>query len=253
MLLIPAIDIKDGRCVRLRQGEVSAISVFSDDPLAVAEDWAEQGCQRLHLVDLDGAFEGAPVNHALIKRICRALTGISVQVGGGIRSSDTMAALFEAGASQLVLGTRAIEDRNFLEHACHTWPDLCLLGLDTRAGRIAVRGWTRTLALDIETCVPEIRELPLAGFVHTDISRDGMMLGVGEGVSTSIRLAELSGKPVVVSGGVTTLADLGRIRELASRSDAEILGVISGRALYEGQFAFREGQRVLSPAYGQTD
>lgn len=246
MLLIPAIDIQNGQCVRLRQGEKSDVSVFSDDPLAVADSWAEQGCERLHIVDLDGAFDGAPVNHMLISRICAALTGIVVQVGGGIRSLQTMNALLEAGASQVVLGTKAIEDRDFLEHACHTAPGQCLLGLDTRSDRIAVRGWTRTLEINLEAYVLEVKELPLAGFVHTDIRRDGMMMGVGEGPSASIRLAELSRKPVVVSGGVTTLNDLKRIRELARQSAGNILGVISGRALYEKSFEFRDGQRVLS-------
>lgn len=245
MLLIPAIDIRNGQCVRLRQGEQADVSVFSDDPLAVAESWAEQGCQRLHIVDLDGAFDGAPVNHALIRRICGDLEGISVQVGGGIRSLQTMDALFEAGASQVVLGTKAIEDRDFLENACLRAPANCLLGLDTRAGKIAVRGWTQTLSLALDAYVMEVKDLPLAGFVHTDISRDGMMMGIGTGPQASIRLAEISGKPVVVSGGVSNLDDLAQIRALASRSVADILGVISGRALYEKSFEFREGQRIL--------
>ena len=246
MLLIPAVDIRNGQCVRLRQGEKTDVSVFSDDPLAVAECWAGQGCQRLHVVDLDGAFDGAPVNHEIIGRICRALTGISVQVGGGIRSQETMDALFEAGASQVVLGTKAIEDRAFLEYACHAAPGKCLLGLDTRSGEIAVRGWTQTLGIELEAYVLEVKELPLAGFVHTDISRDGMMMGVGEGPRASMRVAELSGLPVVVSGGVTTLDDLAQIRKLASQSAGEILGVISGRALYEKSFEFRDGQQVLA-------
>lgn len=246
MLLIPAIDIRNGQCVRLRQGEKSDVSVFSDDPLAVAESWARQGCQRLHLVDLDGAFDGAPVNHSLIGHICGALSGVHVQVGGGIRSLQTMEALFEAGASQVVLGTRAIEDRAFLENACIASPNRCLLGLDTRSGKIAVRGWTETLEIELETYVREVSELSLAGFVHTDISRDGMMMGVGEGPRASVWLAELSGKPVVVSGGVTTLDDLAHIRALASQSPGDILGVISGRALYEKSFEFRDGQQVLA-------
>lgn len=246
MLLIPAIDIRNGQCVRLRQGEMSEVSVFSDDPLAVAESWARQGCERLHLVDLDGALDGAPVNHGLIRRICNALTGISVQVGGGIRSHETMRALFEAGARQVVLGTRAIEDEDFLEEACRSAPEKCLLGLDTRQGKLAVRGWTQTLEVDLDAYALKVKHLPLAGFVHTDISRDGMMLGVGEGPSASIRLAELSGKPVIVSGGVTNLDDLIQIRKLARASSANILGVISGRALYEKSFSFGEGQAVLT-------
>ncbi len=246
MLLIPAIDIRNGQCVRLRQGEKDQVSVFSDDPLAVAESWAEQGCRRLHLVDLDGAFDGAPVNHALIRRICNALTGIAVQVGGGIRSHESIDALFDAGTSQVVLGTRAIEDEDFLEEACRAAPEKCLLGLDTRHGKLAVRGWTQTLEVELDAYALKVRHLPLAGFVHTDISRDGMMMGVGEGPSASIRLSERSGKRVVVSGGVTNLNDLIQIRELARASTGDILGVISGRALYEKSFSFRDGQAVLA-------
>ena len=246
MLLIPAIDIKDGRCVRLRRGEKSDISVFSNDPFAVAQSWAGEGCKRLHVVDLDGAFEGTPVNHSLVRRICRELSGVAVQVGGGVRCRETMDALFDAGASEVVLGTQAVEDRDFLNETSHAAPGRCFLGLDTREGKIAVRGWTKTLDLDFEDFVLEVRDLPLAGFVHTDISRDGMMMGVGEGLDASIYLAELSEKAVVVSGGVTGIDDLARIHDAASLSTGEILGVISGRALYEKSFEFSHGQRVLT-------
>ena len=243
--LIPAIDIKDGQCVRLRQGRKSDVSVFSDDPEAVAESWLRQGCERLHLVDLDGAFEGAPVNHALIERICQASRHIAVQVGGGIRTLAHVDALLSAGASQVVLGTKAIEDREFLQDACRHAPGRCFLGLDTRAGKVAVRGWTQTLDIDFKDFAWEARELDIAGFVHTDISRDGMMMGLADGPEASIKLAEISAKPVVVSGGVTTVEDLARIRRLAAASPGEVLGVISGRALYERCFDFAEGQRVL--------
>lgn len=246
MLLIPAIDIKDGRCVRLRRGVKSEVTVYSHDPLAVAESWAAQGCQRLHLVDLDGAFDGAPTNHGLIRRICGRLDGIAVQVGGGIRSRPTLEALLEAGASQVVLGTRALEDREFLLDTSRAALGKCFIGLDTRGDKIAVRGWTHTLDLAIDEFVREVCELPLAGFIHTDISRDGMMTGLGEGLDVSIHLAELSSHPVIVSGGVTDLHDLGRIRQAASNCRGEILGVISGRALYEQSFSFAEGQGALT-------
>ena len=232
--------------MRLRRGEKSELSVFSSDPLAMALSWAEEGCKRLHVVDLDGAFEGTPVNHSLVRRICRELSGVAVQVGGGVRSRETMDALFNAGASEVVLGTQAIEDRDFLNETSRAAPGQCFLGLDTREGKIAVRGWTKTLDLSLEDFVLEVRDLPLAGFVHTDISRDGMMMGVGEGLDASIHIAQLSGKAVIVSGGVTGLDDLARIREAASHSTGEILGVISGRALYEKSFEFSHGQRVLT-------
>ena len=250
--LIPAIDIQDGKCVRLRQGKKTEVSVFSHDPEAVAESWVGQGCQRLHIVDLDGAFEGAPVNHALIRRICGSHKDIAVQVGGGIRTLAHMDALLEAGASEVVLGTKAIEDRAFLTAACQSAPGKCFLGLDTREGKVAVRGWTQTLDIDFEDFAQEVRALDIAGFVHTDISRDGMMMGLADGPQASLRLAEASGKPVVVSGGVTDLEDLARIRTLASQSRGQVLGVISGRALYEKRFDFAEGQRALDGRASQA-
>jgi len=243
--LIPAIDIQDGKCVRLRQGKKSDVSVFSEDPEAVADSWAAQGCERLHLVDLDGAFEGAPVNHALIARISTAHRDIAVQVGGGIRSHAHIDALLEAGASQVVLGTKAIEDRKFLSAACDHAPGKCFLGLDTRDGKVAVRGWTLDLDMDYLDFAREVQSLDLAGFVHTDISRDGMMMGLADGPQASLKLAEVSGKPVIVSGGVTTLGDLTRIRQLAFDASDAVLGVISGRALYEKRFDFAAGQRAL--------
>ena len=243
--LIPAIDIKDGKCVRLRQGKKTDVSVFSEDPAAIASAWAEKGCERLHLVDLDGAFEGTPVNHALIARICDARRDIAVQVGGGIRSHAHIDALLEAGASQVVLGTKAIEDEDFLRAACERAPGKCFLGLDTRDSKVAVRGWTQTLDIDYEVFAREVKGLDLAGFIHTDIRRDGMMIGLADGPEASLKLAEVSGKPVIVSGGVTTLEDLARVRRLASHSPGEVLGVISGRALYEQRFTFTEGQRAL--------
>lgn len=250
--LIPAIDIKDGACVRLRQGRKSDVSVFSDDPEAVAASWVAEGCERLHLVDLDGAFEGAPINHALIGRICGAHKRIAVQVGGGIRTLDHIDALLAAGASQVVLGTKAIEDRAFLQAACRNAPAQCFLGLDTREDKVAVRGWTQTLDLHFEDFARQVSSLPIAGFIHTDISRDGMMMGLADGPEASLRLAEISSKPVVISGGVTTLDDLSRIRDLAVTSKGEVLGVISGRALYEKRFRFTQGQGVLDGLPSQT-
>jgi len=249
--LIPAIDIQDGKCVRLRQGRKSDISVFSEDPEAVADSWVRQGCERLHLVDLDGAFEGAPVNHALIARICSAHRQIAVQVGGGIRSHAHIDALLDAGASQVILGTKAIEDQKFLRAACERAPGKCFLGLDTRAGKVSVRGWTRDLDVDYLDFARKVTDFGLAGFVHTDISRDGMMIGLADGPHASLKLAEVSGKPVIVSGGVTTLDDLTRIRRLAANAPSHILGVISGRALYEQRFDFSQGQRALdgSPSH----
>ncbi len=250
--LIPAIDIQDGQCVRLRQGRQSDVSVFSDDPEAIAESWVAAGCERLHLVDLDGAFEGEPVNHALIARICNAHRHIAVQVGGGIRSHAHIDALLEAGASQVILGTKAIEDQQFLRAACERAPDKCFLGLDTRNGKVSVRGWTLDLDVDYLDFALEVTDLPLAGFVHTDISRDGMMMGIKDGPEASLQLAHVSGKPVIVSGGVTTLDDLARIRRLAAAAPGAVLGVISGRALYEKRFDFAAGQRALDGLASQA-
>ena len=178
MLVIPAIDLKDGRCVRLRQGRFDDVTVFSDDPLAVAQRWFDAGCRRLHLVDLDGAVAGAPRNDALVRRICEAAGAVPIQVGGGIRDQATIAAYLDAGISQVILGTRAVADPEFLADACSTYPDRIILGLDARDGLLATDGWEATSTLRAVDFAREAAAHPLYAMVYTDIARDGMLSGL---------------------------------------------------------------------------
>ena len=243
MLVIPAIDLKDGRCVRLRQGRFDDVTVFSDDPLAMAQQWFDAGCRRLHLVDLDGAVAGAPRNDALVRSICAAAGAVPVQVGGGIRDHATIAAYLDAGVSQVIIGTRAVEDPAFLAEACATHPDRVILGLDARDGLLATDGWeatSTTLAVDFAR---QAADHALHAIVYTDIARDGMLSGLN--VAATIGLAEAAGIPVIASGGVKNLEDLAELAQAASAGGGVIIGAITGRALYEGTLEFRAAQALL--------
>jgi phosphoribosylformimino-5-aminoimidazole carboxamide ribotide isomerase len=243
VLLIPAIDIKDGRCVRLRQGRFDDVTVFSDDPAAMAVRWLEAGCRRLHLVDLDGAVAGEPRNADAVGAICRRAGSVPVQVGGGIRDLDTIGAYLDAGVNQVIIGTRAVEDPEFLGLACAAHPDRIILGLDARDGRLATDGWEATsgvLAVDVARAAAAHA---VHALVYTDIARDGMLSGLN--VAATIALAEASRLPVIASGGVKTQADLEALAEAARASGGDILGAITGRALYEGTLDFTAAQASL--------
>ena len=243
VLLIPAIDLKDGRCVRLKQGRIDDVTVFSDDPVAMAVHWVGEGCRRLHLVDLDGAFAGVPKNRELITEITRAVGEVPVQVGGGIRDLDTVAGYLEAGVSSAIVGTRAVEDPAFLDQAAERFPGKMILGLDARDGRLAVAGWDETsevLALDVAR---KTSKLDLAAIVYTDISRDGML--TGPNVAATIELAQATSTPVIASGGVTSLEDLDALRSACVSSGTALLGAITGRAIYAGTLEFAAGQSLL--------
>jgi len=246
MLLIPAIDLKDGKCVRLKQGRMDDVTVFSDDPVAMARHWSELGCRRLHLVDLDGAFAGVPRNGPLIQAIAGALGEIPVQVGGGIRSEETVAAYLEAGVSQVIVGTRAIEEPAFLERIAARFPGCIILGLDARSGQLATAGWDRTSARSALDFARWAGALPIAAIVYTDIERDGMLTGVN--VSATLALAEAAGVPVIASGGVSDLADLRALKQAFRGSNAVLMGAITGRAIYAGTLDFRAGQALLDGA-----
>lgn len=246
MLLIPAIDLKDGKCVRLKQGRMSDVTVFSDDPVAMARHWAEQGCRRLHLVDLDGAFAGEPRNRELVAAISAALPEIPVQVGGGIRSEAVIDAYLQAGVAQVIVGTRAIEEPAFLESICTAFPGRIILGLDARDGQLATAGWDATSSRDAVEFARWAGALNLAAIVYTDIHRDGMLSGVN--VPATVTLAEAAGVPVIASGGVADLDDLGALKEAFANSSGELLGAITGRAIYAGTLDFRRGQALLDEA-----
>lgn len=243
MLLIPAIDLKDGRCVRLKQGRMSDATVFSDDPVAMARHWAEQGCRRLHLVDLDGAFAGEPRNRDLIGAITAALPDVPVQVGGGIRSEALIEAYLEAGIAQVIVGTRAIEEPAFLQTIAEAFPGRVILGLDARDGLLATAGWDETSSRQAVEFARWAGALDIAAIVYTDIERDGMLSGVN--VPATVSLAEAAGVPVIASGGVTDLDDLRALRRAFAASPATLLGAITGRAIYAGSLDFRAGQALL--------
>lgn len=244
VLLIPAIDLKDGNCVQLRQGAAASATVYSDDPPAMAKRWAAAGARRLHVVDLDGAFSGEPVHAGAVRDIVRAVPGVAVQVGGGIRSQEAANAYLQAGASQVIVGTRAIEEPRFLEQLAMAFPGRTALGLDARAGRLATRGWKEDADIDAAAFVAALGALPLFAIVYTDVARDGMLSGVN--VAATERLAATAPAPVIASGGVRSLADLEALRALGL--GASLLGAISGSALYEGTLDFAAGQRLLSGA-----
>ncbi len=247
MLLIPAIDIKDGQCVRLRQGRMDDVTVFGADPVAMARRWFGEGCRRLHLVDLDGAVAGAPRNAGMIRSICAAAGDVPVQVGGGMREIDTIESYLDAGVDQVIIGTRAVRDPAFLAQACAAFPDRVLLGLDARDGMIATDGWAATTTESAVMFAKGVAHLPLAGIVYTDIARDGM--GRGLNIDSTIELAEQSGVAVIASGGVRDLDHLRDLARAAAASSGRVLGVITGRALYEGTLDLRSAQALLAEPY----
>ncbi len=246
MLLIPAIDLKDGNCVQLRQGAAASATVYSDDPPAMARRWAAAGARRLHVVDLDGAFAGEPVHAAVVEDVVRAVPDVAVQVGGGIRSREAAGAYLRAGASQVIAGTRAIEEPGFLRELATAFPGRTALGLDARGGRLATRGWQAEADVEAAAFVARIAalDLPLFAIVYTDVARDGMLSGVD--AAATARLAATAPVPVIASGGVRSLADLEALRTLDL--GAALLGAISGSALYEGTLDFAAGQRLLAGA-----
>ena len=243
MLLIPAIDLKEGRCVRLRQGRMEEATVYSDDPVEMAKHWFDQGGRRLHIVDLDGAFAGQPRNKDLIEAMVKAVPDMPVQVGGGIRTMDIVDAYISAGVSAVIIGTAAIEDPDFLSLAAEQYPHQVILGLDARNGQVATDGWDKTSTVTALSVAQAAASLPIAGIVYTDIDRDGMLSGLN--VPATVALAVESGVPVIASGGVTSLADLNELKAgFAERPDL-LIGAITGRAIYEDQLDVAAGQALL--------
>jgi phosphoribosylformimino-5-aminoimidazole carboxamide ribotide isomerase len=245
MLLIPAIDLKDGRCVRLRQGRMEDETVFSDDPLEVAQRWVDAGAQRLHLVDLNGAFEGKPVNASAIRRIAGAFPDLPIQVGGGIRDEDTVQAYLDAGVSYVIIGTKAVSAPHFVNDLCLEFPGHIIVGLDARDGKVAIDGWSKLSNHDVVEVAQRVERDGVAAIVYTDIGRDGMMTGAN--VAATASLARAITIPVIASGGVSSLED---IRALCAVADEGIMGAIIGRALYEGTLDLVEAQRVVEAMSG---
>jgi len=246
MLLIPAIDLKEGRCVRLRQGRMDDVTVFSDDPVAIAEQWARAGARRLHIVDLDGAGSGAPVNAAIIRAIAERCPDVPIQVGGGIRNEDTVEAYLEAGVSYVIIGTRAVNTPHFVSDLCAEFPGRVIVGLDAKDGKVAIDGWSKLSGHDVIDLAAHFENDGVEAIIYTDIGRDGMMGGVN--VESTVRLAESVRIPVIASGGITNLED---IRRLCAVADSGIAGAITGRAIYEGTLDFAEGQKLADELCGE--
>lgn len=237
--IYPAIDIRGGRCVRLIQGDYNQETVYNDDPVAVAAGFAEQGASYVHLVDLDGAKAGQPVNHELIGRIASQLN-IPVQVGGGLRTLADVEKLLGLGVSRLIIGTAAIEDRHFTETVLGTYGDRVAIGIDARNGYVATRGWLETSEVKAEELAAELASKGAETFIFTDISRDGMMQGPN--IEAIAAIAQASGKQVIASGGVTVLDDLVK---LAERRNEGISGAIVGKAIYTGKIDLKEALQTI--------
>ena len=238
MVIIPAIDVKDGRCVRLKQGDMSTATVYSEDPVAVARHWLAQGARRLHVVDLNGAAAGRPKNEGVIREIVKAVgDSIPVQLGGGIRDLDTIEKYLDGGVTYVVIGTAAVKNPGFLHDACTAFGGHIIVALDAKDGKVAVEGWSKLTGHDVVDLAKKFEEYGVEAVLYTDIGRDGMLTGVN--VEATVKLARELRVPVIASGGLTGLAD---VEQLCAIESEGIMGVITGRALYQGTVDFKAAQ-----------
>ena len=242
MLLIPAIDLKDGHCVRLQQGDMDRSTTFGEDPAAMAMRWVEAGARRLHLVDLNGAFAGKPQNFAAIKSILKAVAevdgeSIPVQIGGGIRDLETIERYIDAGIRYVIIGTAAVRNPGFLQEACSAFGGHIIVGLDAKDGKVATDGWSKLTGHEVTDLAKKYEDYGVESIIYTDIGRDGMLSGVN--IEATVRLAQASTIPVIASGGLSNMADVEKL--CAVESDG-VTGVICGRAIYSGDLDFAAGQ-----------
>ncbi|MBK7333162.1 MAG: 1-(5-phosphoribosyl)-5-[(5-phosphoribosylamino)methylideneamino]imidazole-4-carboxamide isomerase [Betaproteobacteria bacterium] len=246
MLIIPAIDIKDGHCVRLKQGDMQAVTVFSEDPAAMAQHWLEQGAERLHLVDLNGAVAGIPKNEHVIREITSVVgEEIPVQLGGGIRDLDTIERYLDDGITYVVIGTAAVKNPGFLHDACYAFPGHIIVGLDAREGKVATDGWSKMTGHDVIDLAKKFEDYGVEAIIYTDIGRDGMMTGIN--IEATVRLARAIKVPVIASGGLSSLDNVRALREFESEG---IVGAIAGRAIYEGTLDFKAAVEAGKPGVG---
>jgi phosphoribosylformimino-5-aminoimidazole carboxamide ribotide isomerase len=234
MLLIPAIDLKNGQCVRLRQGRMDDVTVFSDDPVTVAKRWADEGAERLHVVDLDGAIKGQPVNLKVVEQIAEAVK-IPVQIGGGVRDEETVQRYLNAGVAYIIIGTKAVNTPHFLRDLCIEYPRHIIVGLDAKDGRVALNGWAKVTNHDVVEMAQHCERDGVEAIIYTDIGRDGMMNGFN--AASTQKLAKAVNTPVIASGGVSSLDDIRVLREIEPDG---VTGAIIGRALYEGGLSFKD-------------
>ena len=239
MLLIPAIDIKDGKCVRLRQGDMDDATIYGDDPVEMANRWVDAGARRLHLVDLDGAVSGKPENAEIVHNIVETHPSLPIQVGGGIRDEDTIQAYLDAGVNFVIIGTRAVTTPHFVSDVCLEFPGHIIVGLDAKDGKLATEGWSKLSHHDAFDMARRFEDDGVASIIFTDIARDGMMNNVN--IESTVELCSHITIPVIASGGITNLDD---IKALCAVADEGIEGAISGRAIYEGSLDFKEAQAL---------
>ncbi len=238
MLLIPAIDLKDGRCVRLRQGDMDQSTVFGEDPSEVAKNWLEQGARRLHLVDLNGAFAGQPKNEMAIRKILKIVgSAVDVQLGGGIRDLDTIERYLDAGLRYVIIATAAVKNPGFLQDACTAFGGHIIVGLDARDGKIATDGWSKLTRHDVVDLGKKFEDYGVESIVYTDIGRDGMLSGIN--IEATVKLARALTIPVIASGGLSTMSDIEALCEVEGDG---VEGVICGRAIYSGNLDFATAQ-----------
>ncbi|MBX3665640.1 MAG: 1-(5-phosphoribosyl)-5-[(5-phosphoribosylamino)methylideneamino]imidazole-4-carboxamide isomerase [Burkholderiales bacterium] len=240
MLIIPAIDLKDGKCVRLKQGDMNDATIFSEDPGAMARKWLDRGARRLHVVDLNGAAAGKPKNESAIKAIVKSVGGdLPIQLGGGIRDLDTIEAYIDAGIGHIIIGTAAVKTPGFLQEACTAFQGHIIVALDAKDGKVAVDGWSKMTGHDVADLAKKFQDYGVEAVIYTDIGRDGMLTGVN--IEATVALARQLTVPVIASGGITDLKD---VEKLCAVESEGIMGAITGRAVYQGTLDFAAAQKL---------
>jgi phosphoribosylformimino-5-aminoimidazole carboxamide ribotide isomerase len=249
VLIIPAIDLKDGHCVRLQQGRMDTATVFSDDPVAMARHWSAQGARRLHIVDLNGAVAGRPRNEKVIREMIRAVGDATpIELGGGIRDLDTIESYLDAGVTYIIIGTAAVKNPGFLHDACYAFPGHVIVGLDAKDGKVAVEGWSKMTGHDVVDLARKYEDYGVEALVYTDIGRDGMMNGVN--IEATLRLAQAIKIPIIASGGLNSVKDVQAVCQTLVPEG--VIGAIAGRALYEGKLDFKKAQEAADQATGKA-
>jgi phosphoribosylformimino-5-aminoimidazole carboxamide ribotide isomerase len=246
MLLIPAIDLKDGHCVRLKQGDMDQSTVFGEDPAAIARSWVDKGARRVHLVDLNGAFAGKPKNEQAIRAILKNIgSEVDVQLGGGIRDLDTIERYLDAGLRYVIIGTAAVKNPGFLQDACTAFGGHIIVGLDAKDGKVATDGWSKLTGHEVVDLGKKFEDYGVEGIIYTDIGRDGMLSGIN--IEATVKLAQALSIPVIASGGLSNLED---IRALCAVEDEGVEGVICGRSIYSGDLDFEAAQQLADELNG---
>ena len=246
MIIIPAIDLKEGKCVRLKQGLMDQSTIFSENPAEMARKWVDLGAKKLHLVDLDGAFAGKPINEDAIKSIVTEVDNeVPIQLGGGIRNLDTVENFLNSGVDSIIIGTAAVTNPGFLHEACYAFPGQIIVGLDAKDGDVAINGWAKLTGHNVIDLAQKFEEYGVESIIYTDIGRDGMMGGVN--IEATVKLSESLKIPVIASGGVSNIKDIEMLCEVANIG---IRGVITGTAIYEGTLDFKEAQELAERLTG---